>query len=247
MKLREWYVRRKLGEPVLRIGVDPKKIIFEMRDFKAQKKRIQLASNPLIPRFTRPLARSLIWELAPFELKETSIRRVPISQTPIYRMMLDVYENRNRLRSSRTYQEVVHCIEENGQFRHKNYVIQSRNDVEECIRKCFLDILLSMRMSGYIRNKRNSFSTGGIGSAFVDRDGSVLKAVGASHRLAAAHVVRFPGVFPFRVIGGHSRWLRNLEIRGPRDVARLAAGLRQVEIKNAPALPSPARGVPASG
>lgn len=85
-----------------------------------------------------------------------------------------------------------------------------------------------MEQHGYISGKESEFATAGMGSVIIDRDGSVLKALAASHRLAAARIAGVQGGFPLRVIGAHAEWLDRHGIEGAGFAPKLHKALRLV-------------------
>jgi hypothetical protein len=230
--MQEFYIRRSIGEESLRISVDATKIRYEIRDFSTQNKRLRLRKLPYLPKQVRKILDRIVYETSNFKLSEAVVKRVPVNETPVFLKMKDVFENRKNLKASQTYEKIANRIEVHGFYKHKSYIVQSSNEIEDCIKACFLDILLSMDQFGYLENKKSDFATGGIGSAFIDRDGTILKSIGATHRFAAAKVVGLESLFPLRIIGTHADWLQSHGIRGARDMKTFARQLRLAELDN---------------
>ncbi len=224
--MRQFYVRRSIREEDLCISVDAGKIRYETKTLAVQKKRLRLLNFSYCPEPLLGFINKVIYETSRFTIDESEIERVAIDQTPIYLKMKDVFENRENLTSSQTYDDIARNIADNGFFKHKKFVIRTIDEIEDFIRQCYLDIMVSMDEFGYLDDKKSEFATSGLGSAFVDRDGKILKAMGASHRFAAAQIVGLNDPFPFRVLGVHSDWLQSLGI-GAFDMASLA---RQIQL-----------------
>lgn len=229
---REFIIRRMIGEESLRIKVDPKAIKCEIREFHAQKLRMKFLENPLIPKFMNRTLSKILWEMSKFELNETEVDRIPIEKTPVYRKMKNVFDHRKNLKESKLYQEISYQIEKAGYYNHKNYFVHSKDGIEDCIKNCFLDIIQSMDRDGYLNNKKRTFATGGIGQAFIDRDGSILRAASATHRLAAAKIVEMEDPFPIRIIGAHSDWIKRHNLKGISEIKMLPGYIKKVEANN---------------
>ncbi len=232
--LRECYIRWNLGEERLRISLNPANIKYEFDGFPAQNQRLKLLANPRIPRKALSILLRAVWEFSDFRIPEEIINRVPIEQTAVFQRMKDISDHRDDLRASHTYRDIRERLQADGIFRHKGYSIRSANEIEGCIHNCFLDLILSMESQGYIEDRTNDFATGGIGTFFIDHDGSILKGGAATHRLAAAKITGLKGGFPARIIGAHSNWLADQNIHDARDLGRLDAAIRAVEVKNNP-------------
>lgn len=230
--MREFYIRRVIGEDCLRIGVNARAIRYETRSFDAQEKRRRLRRLPYFPKRALPVMSILIFETSKFRFKEGEVSRSLLEETPIYLKMKDVFDNQDNLKASRTYEDIARALDKNGSYKHKNYLVETKDDIENCIRTCLLDIMLSMEKSGYLIDKKSKFATGGLGTAFIDRDGTILKAPGASHRLAAARIVGLKDPFPLRIIGAHADWLKSRGIRGIGDVKKLPSQIRLAEAEN---------------
>jgi hypothetical protein len=229
--MREFYVRRAIGEECLRISVNATRVRYGIQEYSAQRKRLRLLQLSYLPKPLVTVLFKIINETSSFKLKEIEVKRAPIIDSPIYLKMKDVFENRKNLKTSQTYENIATIIERNGVYTHKMYTIRAKDEIESCIRDCFLNIILSMDQFGYLEDRVSEFATGGLGSAFIDRDGSILKSVGASHRLAAAQVVGMESPFPFRVIGAHAYWLQSQGIR-VRDMRTFARQIRLAELDN---------------
>ena len=227
--MREFYVRRAVGEDRLRIAVDPAKVRCQTREFDTQRRRLALLRQRYLPKPVKDNLNRVIHETASFRIREDELTRVPVTESDVFRRMKDVYDHRKNLKASVTYDSMAREIHENGIFRHKDYAVRSVDEIESCIRACYLDILLSMARFGYLEDKVSDFATGGMGTAFIDRDGTVLKALGASHRFAAAHVVGLKGPFPLRIIGAHASWLQSEGIGGVNAMKTLSRKIRHVE------------------
>lgn len=228
--MREWRVRRKLGEDGLRLVVNPSQIDYELSDYAAQRRTVALATLPGIPGRLKKILVRVNWELRDFRLTEAEFERSPISTSPIYQRMADVYEHRDRLRESQTYAEIVEAVKSRGAFKHKNYEIKSVDDVEECIRACYLDMMQSMAADGYQADRTSKFATGGIGNGVIDRDGSIVRSMAATHRMSAAKVVGLQGGFPLRIVGAHTDWLNQIGATGAGGLERFGEALRDLDL-----------------
>jgi hypothetical protein len=222
-------VRRALGEAGLTVKINPALIRQETRVTPLQRKKLRVVETSAIPVWIqRPLKR-VLFETADFAHDDDGIQRADVASSPIFRRMEDVWRHRDAIESSDAYASIDAAISATGSFTHKRYSISSRAAIPDCIRACYLDILLSMEGEGYVAGKRSSFATAGVGNAIIDRDGSLLRCFGASHRMAAAIVVGVTGGFPLRIVGAHRAWLQSQRIESPRDLARLGPAIRAVE------------------
>lgn len=232
--MREFSIRRALGEKGLEIEVNVTKIQYECREFTAKNRRNRVSRAGFVPKMVKPVLYKMINAVARFDLKESEVRRHALVQTPTYLTMKDVFDHRENLRASRTYETIARTLEHEGVFLHKQYAVKDKQSIEDCIRACYLDILLSMEKSGYRADKKSSFASAGMGTAFIDKDGSILKALKASHRLAAAQIVGMQTAFPLRVIGAHEDWLAAHQIGSGsvNDMKTLALQIRRVAHEN---------------
>jgi hypothetical protein len=231
--LREWQVRTALGEAGLTVTINPAVIRQETRVTPLQRKKLRVMANPAIPGWIKRPWMRVLFETSDFAHDDHGITRADVASSEIFRRMEDVWRHRDAIERSQTYASIDETIAATGSFSHKRYAISSRAAIPDCIRACYLDILLSMAREGYVAGKRSDFATAGIGSALIDHDGSLLRCFGASHRMAAAIVVGVSGGFPLRIVGAHQAWLRGEGIEGPRDLERLRLAIRAVESRNA--------------
>lgn len=231
--LRAWRVRRALGEAGLTVKINPTLIRQETRVTPLHRKKLQLAENASIPGWIKRPWLRVLYETSDFVHDDDGISRADVASSEIFRLMEDVWLYRDALQASKTYACIEHAISSTGSFTHKRYSISSRAAIPDCIRACYLDILLSMEREGYVAGKQSDFATAGVGGAIIDQDGSLLRCLGASHRMAAAIVVGVTGGFPLRIVGAHQAWLHGQGVEAPRDLARLGPAIRAVESRHA--------------
>ena len=113
-----------------------------------------------------------------------------------------------------------------GQFHHKGYTIDQRDQIIGLIEACYLDILHSMETEGYRSDRRSAFATGGIGGLIIWNDGELVSGPAATHRKAAARILGMTSPFPMRVVGLHRGWLTSVGLTVAQDLRRLPHALR---------------------
>lgn len=230
--MKVFHVRWALGKSGLQVAVDATKIQYKTFIYPSKDRRKKLDGLVYLPKPLKFVLRKTTNLVADFEIREDAIKRTPIADSKTYLRMKDVFDHRANLGASQTYETIVHEIEAKGFFQHKSSTVKEKGSIEEFMRVCFLDIMLSMDSSGYVADHQSGFGTGGIGFAIIDKDGSILKTRSADHRLAAAQIVNMQGPFPLRVAGCHKQWMDSHRIGSVRDLRALRNQIRNVEHEN---------------
>ena len=163
LKLPEIYIRSQLGEAALVIDVDMTHVHRQALNLRKQHRLTFIEQLTALPTFVRRGLQRMVWEMTSPFLDDGDITPVPIEESTTYRRMADVWEHRDTLAQSETYDEISQALSREGRFRHKSYEIESPDQIAGLIKACYLDIMHSMDAEGYRSDRRSDFATGGIG------------------------------------------------------------------------------------
>lgn len=118
-----------------------------------------------------------------------------------YSLIADLFEHKSDYKKSFWYKKISADIEEFGKHMHKKICLKSTQDVEAFFEGYALDLINSMKTTGYDEEKAKDY-----GAAIIGKNGEVYKSRNGRHRFAAAKIVDTPR-FPLRIIGVHMQFL----------------------------------------
>ncbi len=189
-------VEAALGEDVLTLHVDPRKLI-------------RIAANRPQAAGSRPPSVSFIWD------GDWDLRREDLRCGTRYRMISELDENRNDLSRSNIYQELMADLERGAPWSSHQEGILLNTPAKICrYLQVYLDYLDGMAAHGFDASRGKD----PLGVA-ISREGRILKVNRGLHRLAMAQRLGLPAV-PVRVRCVHRAWW-NQVVQGATGQAAL--------------------------
>ena len=224
---RQHQVLKALGSDAV-LWINPKKLsIRSCSSALAMTKYYRKSMKRLrIPRFIRIyIARNILQHLEPHILPEFCFKgREPIEGMEKYLKIKDLTENQDKVENSAWYKELSEQLKSIGYAKYKNLRLCSDSEVSIFLNEYVLNLVRSMQTSGYDLEKGAE-----IGTAHIDRDGSLVKSGSATDRFCVARIVGLKR-FPLRVVGIHEDWAKAAALpENGLKLDRLVAKLRETE------------------
>lgn len=222
-------VRRQLGDATV-VWINPQRVQFHCGSNQPYTKALKFALQRVeqaLPVLRTPSRRlnTVLYSLEPFGIRAGLLRDLPrIESIGTYRRIADAIECRDDLARSAWFSEMMAELDRDGVAVHKTQRFRSEAEVRSFFAGYVGGLIDSMGTGGYDASKGEDTGTGVIGP-----DGTVIKGDAGNHRFCVARILGVPLV-PLEILGAHQAWLREMRIGG--DLARLAAGIRQVEASN---------------
>lgn len=224
-----YLVRRRLREKLI-IRINPRCVFFHIGTNQPLTFRIKQRVDAIESRF--PVAsmgtrfvNKCLYSAEPFLLQQSVFADArPIEQESRYKLLEDVVVHRNRVDQSEWFQMLMRELEDTGLARHKLLTFRSREDIIKFLESYVIGLIKTLESTGY--DETISADTG---TAFIDREGRLMKSDQGNHRFAAARILGVPEV-PLEILGVHEAFFK--QVTGKKGFSELCTLLQKVEAEH---------------
>ena len=110
--------------------------------------------------------------------------------------------NYNSYKLSPWYHSILHQINEEGLYKHKEIVIKSKSEVDSFFEDYLGGMIKSLKKNGYVIEDESSND---IPKVLIGRNGDLIKSGNGCHRLAIIQEFNLKCEYPIQIIGIHKK------------------------------------------
>ena len=232
--LTRYQVRRALGSALI-LSIDPRSVLMHAGTNMATAlwlRRSLVSISEKMPSLSpiTSFSQKIIYSLEPFKLPPFVFNRaIPIEEEYRYCLLADLISNKNALDQTIWFRRLKDKLDSSGEAAYKSMKFYRTQEILAFLEGYALNLINSMEISGYNRS-----IVADVGTAFIDRDGSICKCGAGNHRFSAARLVGARDV-PVEILGVDRRWFS--EAVGGDGYEGLRRELKKVEARHAIANP----------